>query len=129
MTFLITEVILLLVLAIPVACITWTVTHEEIFQGLRKYAERRIAKSRSLFVKKFFYPITCEYCFSHYVVILSLIFTRFTLVFPDWRGYVIAGFSLVWIANVYMNLFALIRVDLKKIRLVAEKMEVDADAE
>lgn len=123
MTNLIVEVILLLILAIPVACITWTVTKEEIFRGLREFSELKMANSRSVVVKKFYYPITCEYCFSHYVVVLVLAFSRFTLIFSDWRGYVVAGFSLVWIANVYMNLFALIRVDLRKNRLVAEKIE------
>jgi hypothetical protein len=32
----------------------------------------------------------------------------------DWRGYIIAGFSLVWIANTYMSIFALIRQTIKK---------------
>jgi hypothetical protein len=32
----------------------------------------------------------------------------------DWRGYIIAGFSLVWIANIYMSLFGLVRQDIKK---------------
>jgi len=44
----------------------------------------------------------------------------------DWRGYVIAGFALVWIANVYMSLFARIRIELKKERTevsVLEKQE------
>jgi hypothetical protein len=38
----------------------------------------------------------------------------------DWRGYIIAGFSLVWVANVYMTLFGFIRQDLKK-----EKAEIE----
>ncbi len=41
----------------------------------------------------------------------------------DWRGYVIALFSLVWIANVYMSLFALIRQDVKKEKTQIELME------
>jgi hypothetical protein len=32
----------------------------------------------------------------------------------DWRGYIIAGFSLVWIANTYMSTFALLRQSIKK---------------
>ena len=59
---------------------------------------------------KFFYLFTCEYCFSHYVTIGMLFLTRFTLVFADWRGYVIAGFSIVWIANLYMSLFGRLRL-------------------
>jgi len=50
-----------------------------------------------------------------------LLITHFQLLFNDWRGYLIAGFALVFIANVYMSLFALIRVDLKKVRLEAEE--------
>jgi hypothetical protein len=42
---------------------------------------------------------------------------------PDWRGYVIALFSLVWIANIYMSLFALIRQDVKKEKTEIELME------
>ena len=38
----------------------------------------------------------------------------------DWRGYIIAGFSLVWIANIYMSLFGLLRQDIKK-----EKTEIE----
>jgi hypothetical protein len=45
-----------------------------------------------------------------------LIVTRYKLLFPDWRGYLIAGFSLVWVANVYMGLFGRIRLDLRKER-------------
>jgi hypothetical protein len=72
---------------------------------------------RRISERKFFYLFTCEYCFSHYVTAAFLIITRFKLLFPDWRGYVLAGFSLVWIANVYMGLFGRIRLDLRKERL------------
>jgi hypothetical protein len=43
--------------------------------------------------------------------------------YVDWRGYLIAGFSLVWIANLYMSLFGLLRVDIKKERIDAELKE------
>jgi hypothetical protein len=39
-----TQVILLLLLAIPVACISWTVTHEEMFREPREPTEAAIAK-------------------------------------------------------------------------------------
>jgi hypothetical protein len=39
----------------------------------------------------------------------------------DWRGYIIAGFSLVWIANIYMSLFGLVRQDIKK-EMIENKM-------
>jgi hypothetical protein len=52
-----------------------------------------------------------------------LVITRYTLLFPDWRGYLIAGFSLVWIANIYMSIYAFIKVDIKKERIIAQKEE------
>jgi hypothetical protein len=41
----------------------------------------------------------------------------------DWQGYVIALFSLVWIANIHMSLFALIRQSIKKEKTEIELME------
>jgi len=69
---------------------------------------------KTLVARKFFYLFTCEYCFSHYVTILFLFLTGYKLLMNDWRGYVIAGFSLVWIANIYMSLFGFLRQDIKK---------------
>jgi hypothetical protein len=43
-----------------------------------------------------------------------LVITRYHLLFTDWRGYLVSGFSLVWIANLYMSLYNLIRLDVKK---------------
>jgi hypothetical protein len=53
---------------------------------------------------------TCEYCFSHYVTLFFLIITRYHLLYFNWKGYVIAFFALVWIANFYMSLFGFVRV-------------------
>jgi hypothetical protein len=38
-------------------------------------------------------------------------------VFDDWRGYLIAGFSLVWLANVYMSFFGRLRLEIREDRL------------
>lgn len=108
------QLIWLFALAIPVACTTWTVTHEEIFREPRQYCIRKSKSSKYLLQRKFFYVFTCEYCFSHYVTVLALFITRYHLLFGDWRGYLIGGFSLVWIANIYMSLYNLIRLDLKR---------------
>lgn len=113
----------LLILALPIACVAWTITHEEVFREPRDYCTRRSLSGKTLLVRKFFYLFTCEYCFSHYVTILALIFTGYKLLLDDWRGYIIAGFSLVWVANVYMSLFGLIRLDMKKERTAIKKME------
>lgn len=108
------QIIWLFVLAIPVACVSWTVTHEELFREPREYCINRSLHDGTLFKRKFFYLFTCEYCFSHYITILFLILTDYKLLLTDWRGYIIAGFSLVWIANTYMSIFAFIRQTIKK---------------
>jgi len=113
------QIIYLFLLAIPIACIAWTVTHEEVFREPREYCVKKSKECRSLVERKFFYLFTCEYCFSHYVTIFFLIITGYQLLFDDWRGYLIGGFSLVWVANVYMSLFGLIRTDLKKDKIDA----------
>jgi hypothetical protein len=114
----------LFLLAVPVACIAWTVTHEEVFREPREFCVEKSKKGKTLFVRKFFYLFTCEYCFSHYVTILVLILTGYKLIYGDWRGYLISGFSLVWIANVYMSLYSRIRIDIKK-----EKTDIAVEEE
>jgi cytochrome c oxidase assembly factor CtaG len=118
-----TQVALLFILAIPIACISWTVTHEEVFREPREYCVKRSEEAKTLLERKFFYLFTCEYCFSHYVTIGLLIITHFTMIFDDWRGYLISGFSLVWIANVYMSLYNLIRIDIKKEKTIIKEKE------
>ena len=103
----------LLLLAVPVACISWTVTHEEVFREPRDYCKGNAERCRSYLVRKFFYLFTCEYCFSHYVAAGFLVITRFTLLYDGWRGYMIAWFALVWVANVYMSAFNRLRLEIK----------------
>ena len=103
------QILWLLILAIPVACIAWTVTHEEIFREPREFCIRCSKDAKTILRRKIAYVFTCEYCFSHYVTIVILVLSGYKLLINDWRGYVIAGFSIVWIANIYMSLFALIR--------------------
>ena len=116
------QVAWLLLLGIPVACIAWTVTHEEIFREPRNYCQRECVQAKSFVRRKFFYLFTCEYCFSHYVAAGILIITRFKLLFPDWRGYLVAFFSLVWVANQYMSVYNRLRLDIKH-----EQAEIKAD--
>ena len=117
------EIVWLLVLALPVACIAWTVTHEEIFREWQDYCRDKSQTCKSLWARKFFYPWQCEYCFSHYVTIAVLAITRFKLLYDDWRGYLIAGFALVWIANQYMSVYAHIRLDIRKDRIEVKQEE------
>jgi len=116
----------LFLLAMPVACIAWTVAHEEVFKEPREFCINRSQDCKHLLQRKFYYVFTCEYCFSHYITILILIISGFQLLFHDWRGYFLAGFSIVWIANIYMSLYALIRTDLKKEKIIAKIEEKKA---
>jgi hypothetical protein len=104
------------VLAVPVACVAWTVTKEEVFREPRQYCEQRCKSCGWILQRKFFYLFTCEYCFSHYVAAFFIFLTRYKLLLDDWRGYLIALFALVWVANGYMNLFARLRVELRFVR-------------
>lgn len=112
------QLIWLWVLAIPVACISWTITHEELFKEWVDFCKLK-CKDGKLVRRKFFFLFTCEYCFSHYVTIFFLIITQYQLLLPGWRGYLIAGFAIVWIANFYISIYGWLRTSLKK-----EKTEV-----
>jgi hypothetical protein len=108
------------ILAIPVACIAWTVTHEEVFREPREYCLQKSKTCPWIFQRKFFYLFTCEYCFSHYVTAGIIWMTNFTLLMEGWRGHLLAFFSVVWIANIYMGLQARLRIDIR-----AGKAEAD----
>jgi len=119
------QVAVLFLLAIPIASISWTMTHEEIVREPREWCLRRSRAGRSWFVRKLFYVMTCEYCFSHWVTLGFLVVTRFTLIYTGWRGYLVAGFSLVWIANLYMSFFGHLRLEIREERLEVEKAEAE----
>ena len=65
----------------------------------------------------------CEYCLSHYIAIFFLAISRFTLLLPGWRGFLIALFSLVWIGNFYMGLYGRLRLDIKSTKIDVKKEE------
>ena len=121
------QIIMLFILAIPVACIAWTVTHEEVFREPREFCINKSKSCGSLWKRKFYYLFTCHYCFSHYVVITILLITGYQLIYDDWRGYLISGFSLVWIANVYMSIYAFLRYGMKHQKMEANIKEVELD--
>ena len=88
-----TQIIWLFILAIPIASMSWTVTHEEVFREPREFCVRMSRTGKGIAIRKFFYLFTCEYCFSHYITLIMLVITRYTLLLDDWRGYIIAGFA------------------------------------
>jgi hypothetical protein len=123
------QLVFLFVLAIPIASIAWTVTHEEVFREPRDWCVAKSKSCKRLLSRKAFYLFTCEYCFSHWVTAFFLFITRYKLLFDDWRGYLIAGFSLVWLANVYMSFFSRMRLEIREERLDIAAAESTARAE
>jgi hypothetical protein len=117
------QIVTLFLLAIPIACVAWTVTHEEVFREPREFCVRKSEGCRRWWERKFFYLFTCEYCFSHYVTVFFLAVTRYHLLYEDWRGYLVGGFALVWVANQYMSLYGRLRLDIKSEKIEAEIKE------
>ena len=120
------QLIWLFTLSIPVACVAWTVTHEEIFREPRDYCLRRSTDDPRWWVRKFFYLGTCEYCFSHYVALIAVLGTGYRLLLNDWRGVLIAWFAVVWVANQYMGIHGRLRLVIKsqktEIKVLEEKL-------
>lgn len=122
------QVIWLFLLALPVASVAWTVTHEEIFREPREFCTRKSEDSRAILCRKFFYLFTCEYCFSHWVAAAFLVITRYKLLFPDWRGYLISLLALVYVANFYIGLFGHVKLGVTKNRAEIKAIEADVEA-
>jgi hypothetical protein len=120
------QIVWLLVLALPVACVSWTVTKEEIFREPRDCAAD-LCQTGPWWKRKFFYVFTCEYCFSHYVSLGFLALTGFRLLLDDWRGVVLAWFALVAVANVYMSAYTRLRVEIRKERAEADLRKAALD--
>lgn len=123
------NVYLLLILA--VACITWTVTKEEIFRPFRMwlgwqqekaqergrawgvFQEARQAARRRLrwrFVERLAYMPTCDYCLGHWVMLVAfLIVSPPPLVAAGVVGHVLTYFVLVAGTAATTTLFSVVR--------------------
>src|SRR5215218_1889636 len=121
------DIVGLFVLALPIASIARTVVFEEVFREPREWCIHKSKTCRSVFQRKFFYLFTCEYCFSHWVTALVLLVTRYKLMYDDWKGYVVAFFSLVFVANAYLNLYSRLRVDITSEKKMIEVKEAEAE--
>jgi hypothetical protein len=121
------QIFWLVILAIPVASISRTVTFEEIFREPREWCLHRSQTCRRWYERKFFYLFTCDYCFSHWMALLFVILADFRLLIDDWRGYVIAFFSLAFIANAYLNFYGLLRLDIRRERAEVKTIEKNAE--
>ena len=71
------QLVWLFALALPIASIAWTVTHEDIFREPREYCIRQSESHPNPACRKFFFLFTCEFCFSHYVTAFFLLITRY----------------------------------------------------
>jgi hypothetical protein len=121
------QIFWLVILSMVVGSISWTVTQEEIFREWREICEDKSQSCRTLVQRKFFYVFTCEYCFSHWVTILILIITQFSLLIDDWRGYVLAFFVIPWLANQFMSIYRRLRVSIKHENALADEAEEKLD--
>ena len=117
----------LLLLAVAVGCVAWTITHEEVFREPRDYCKEQARGARNPYRRKFFYLFTCEYCFSHYAAAIFVAVTQFQLLYAGWRGYLIAWFALVWVANQYMSIYNRLRLDIKHENLEIKVQEKDVE--
>jgi hypothetical protein len=116
----------MLLLGLAVACVSWTVTHEEVFREPREFCKGKSQSCQPLYKRKFFYLFTCEYCFSHYVAAFFLLVTGFQMLYHGWRGFLISEFALVWTSNIYMSVFNRLRLEIKFENLtIAEQTKVN----
>jgi len=111
------------ILALPTACVAWVVTREEIFREPREWLVKCSQTADRWWQRKLCYVFTCDFCFSHYVAAVVVAVTDFQLLLPDWRGYVIAWFALVAIANVYLSAYSRLRVEIHKEKVILKEAE------
>jgi hypothetical protein len=115
------QIVGLFILAIPIACVVRTVVFEEAFREPRDWCAHKSKTCQSLLKRKFFYLFICEYCFSHWVTLFFVLLTGYRLMYGGWRGFIIGFFSLVLVANFYLNLYSRIRLE-----ITSEKKTIEA---
>jgi hypothetical protein len=104
----------LVVLSLPVACVSWTITHEEVLREPREWFAQRSRDCCHWWQRKLCYMVTCEYCLSHYVAAVFTALTGYRLLLLDWRGYLLGWLALVAVANVYLSAYSRLRVEIHK---------------
>lgn len=124
----------LALLAIPVACASWTIAKEFIFQEFRDWCKAQgvhygnTIKNRWLrwFVVKVFYLPRCYFCTSFYVTEFFMLLTGTEgFMVPGWRGLVLAWFTAVFISQFYCTAFNLLRVTLRHYATIADMREAE----
>lgn len=123
-------------LALPVALCAWTITQTEIFRRFREMAGRWAKRKPNSTPRALIaYLPTCYYCTSHYVgeafMVLAFLGGASTnllkMGYPSAWGYVIASFTLIAVANVYLTAFHIFRVALRYAQAVADTQEAIRD--
>ncbi len=118
-----TQLFWLAVLPLPVACVSWTITREEIFREPREWLQEQSRSHPKWWFRKIAYMPTCEYCFSHYVAAAFVLLVDFRLLLGDWRGGLIAWLSVVAVANLFLSFYSHLRVEIRKDRAESEAAE------
>lgn len=108
---------MIFILTLVVACLTWSVTKEEVFREVRDYCNLRCRIEKFLLRRKFFYLFTCEYCFSHYVAI-AVVWASGYRVQGGVVGFLLTVFLLVMTSNIVMSLFTLLRQTVKLVGML-----------
>jgi hypothetical protein len=118
----------ILMLAIPVACCSWTIAETEVFRSVRESIARWAGWNKGTDAKgwkqKVAYLPSCYYCTSHYVALAFLALHPFTTLTPDVRGYAVSWFSIVGVSAVYLTTYNGMRVALRWGQAVANTAEV-----
>jgi len=55
--------------------------------------------------------------------------SRYKLLYSDWRGYLLALFALVWVANQYMSIYNRLRLDIKHEQVDIKVKEKEKDVQ
>ena len=117
------QLVVLFVLAIPIACVAWTVTHEEVFREPREWCVRqqpvrphapRAEVLLPLHLRVLLQPLRDD--------VLPLGDPLPAASSRDGAATCSPASRLVWIANLYMSLFGRLRLDIRK-----ERQEIDAE--
>jgi hypothetical protein len=124
------ELVTICLVAIPVACASWTIAKEELFREFREWCKangvacekikNRII--RFLMVKLNYLP-RCYYCTSFYVCEFFILLTGVKFVAAGWQGAMCAWFAIVFIAQLYLTVFNLLRVALRHYQAIADLAE------
>lgn len=107
----------LLLYALVVAVISRTVTQEEIFREVKEYAKDIATDpARGWWKRKLFYPLTCQYCFSHWVAAVLVLVSGYDVTLAESMtlfSFVFSVLVLVGVANLMLVLYELITLKIQ----------------